>query len=129
MRSNQLHLEGEDGRAHRLPLVRDPRTHHKGEQAEGGADEAAGFHVAFFPRITSPMGDKFTERARPSFMYVVIFILCFNYVGLPIFQVFGSKVAPLELPPDLLTLFGVCVSGYVFNRSAEKIARSQATRR
>lgn len=67
-------------------------------------------------------GDKFTERARPSFMYVVISILAFNYMGIPLFQVFGSKVAPIQLPGDLLTLFGVCITGYVVSRGVEKIA-------
>ncbi len=67
-------------------------------------------------------GDKFTERARPSFMYVVIGVIGFNYIGIPVAQIFGSHVAPIQLPGDLLTLFGVCVTGYVVSRSAEKVA-------
>lgn len=71
-------------------------------------------------RADAQSGDKFTARARPCFMYLVEFILGFNYVGVPLAQMFGSKVAPLSLPADLLTLFGVCVTGYVFARSADK---------
>lgn len=67
-------------------------------------------------------GDKFTQRARPSFMYVIIAILAFNYMGIPLFQVFGSKVAPIVLPADLLTLFGICITGYVVSRTAEKVS-------
>jgi hypothetical protein len=66
--------------------------------------------------------DKFTQRARPFFMYIIEAILAFNYIGVPIAQMFKLPVAPIVLPADLLTLFGICVTGYVFARSAEKIA-------
>ena len=73
-------------------------------------------------RADASSGDKYTERARPTFMYVIIAVIAFNYIGLPIAQIWGSKVSPIVLPGDLLTLFGVCVTGYVMSRSAEKIA-------
>jgi hypothetical protein len=66
--------------------------------------------------------DKFTERSRPMFMYIIEAVLAFNYIAIPFAQIFGSKVAPIALPGDLLTLFGVCVTGYVFSRSAETVA-------
>ncbi len=75
-------------------------------------------------RADASSGDKFTARARPSFMYVIILVLAFNYIGLPIAQIFGSHVAPIQLPGDLLTLFGVCVTGYVMSRTAEKAISS-----
>lgn len=73
-------------------------------------------------RAEEQSGDKFTSRARPSFMYVVIGVIAFNYIALPIAQIFGSHVNPIQLPADLLTLFGVCVTGYTFSRLAEKVA-------
>lgn len=73
-------------------------------------------------RADATSGDKYTERARPTFMYVVIAVLAFNYIGLPIAEIFGSKVGPIVLPADVLTLFGVCVTGYVFSRTAEKVS-------
>lgn len=73
-------------------------------------------------RAEASSQDKFTERARPSFLYVVISVFAFNYIGIPFAQLFGSKVQPIVLPGDLLTLFGVCITGYVFSRSAEKVA-------
>jgi hypothetical protein len=73
-------------------------------------------------RADAQSADKFTQRARPLFMYIIEAILGFNYIGVPIAQMFGSKVQPITLPADLLTLFGVCVTGYVFMRGAEKIA-------
>lgn len=72
-------------------------------------------------RADSSSGDKFTERARPTFMYIVEFILGFNYVIVPIVQMStGKSLSPFNLPPDLLTLFGVCVTGYVMSRSVDK---------
>ncbi len=73
-------------------------------------------------RADASSGDKFTQRARPLFMYMVEAILGFNYIGIPIAQMFGSHLTPMTLPPDLLVLFGTCVTGYVFNRTAEKIS-------
>lgn len=73
-------------------------------------------------RAEEQSGDKFTARARPSFMYVIIAVFAFNYIVLPFAEIFGSKVRPINLPTDLLTLFGVCVSGYAFSRTVEKIA-------
>jgi len=72
-------------------------------------------------RADAQNGDKYTSRARPSFMYVIIAVFAFNYIGIPLAEIFGSKVQPIELPGDLLTLFGVCVTGYVFARTAEKV--------
>ena len=69
-----------------------------------------------------PPIDSFTARARPAFCYVIVAILAFNYIGLPALQVCGSHVAPLVLPPDLLTLFGVLMSAYGLSRTAEKVA-------
>lgn len=67
-------------------------------------------------------GDKFESRARPMFMYIVEFILCFNFIFVPLVQLcMGKALAPIMLPGDLLTLFGVCVTGYVGARSMEKI--------
>ena len=74
-------------------------------------------------RADAQSGDAFTQRARPMFMYIIEFILAFNYIGIPLAQMLGSKVAPLVLPPDLLVLFGTCVTGYVFARTADKISQ------
>jgi hypothetical protein len=71
-------------------------------------------------RADATNGDKFTERARPTFMYIIEFILVFNYAVIPVAEMFGSKVVPIVLPADLLTLFGVCVTGYVMARSVDK---------
>jgi|ERR1051326_5197984 hypothetical protein len=61
-------------------------------------------------------GNWYTAGARPTFMYVVEFILLWNYVIVPIF-----RQMPVELPGDLLVLFGTCVCGYVASRGYEKV--------
>jgi hypothetical protein len=73
-------------------------------------------------RADASSGDKFTARARPSFLYVIIAVLGFNYIGLPLAGLFGAHAQPINLPADLLTLFGVCMTGYSMSRTAEKIA-------
>jgi hypothetical protein len=73
-------------------------------------------------RADATTGDKFTERARPWFMYIIEAVLAFNYIVFPLLHAVRVNVATIELPSNLLELFGVCVTGYVFNRTAEKIS-------
>ena len=74
-------------------------------------------------RAEAQNGNFLTAFARPGFMYIVEIVIGFNYIVIPLVQLFqGKTLAPIVLPADLLTLFGVCVTGYVFNRTAEKVA-------
>jgi hypothetical protein len=61
-------------------------------------------------------GDKYTSRARPTFMYVFNFILLWNYVAVPIF-----RQAPVDFPDSLMWLGGSAILGYTGARSWEKI--------
>lgn len=66
-------------------------------------------------------GDKFTERARPAFLWLVYFILIFNYFLLPVIQFATHKVlSPITLPDQLWFLFSSGYLGYVVARSADK---------
>lgn len=60
-------------------------------------------------------GDKYTVRARPSFMYTVLIILICNYI---VFPLIGR--APIVFPDALFWLFGSCVLGYTGARSWDK---------
>jgi predicted PurR-regulated permease PerM len=60
-------------------------------------------------------GDKFTQRARPSFMYIVEVILVCNYIVFPLLN-----RPPPVLPEPLFWLFGSAVLGYTGARSWEK---------
>ncbi len=66
-------------------------------------------------------GDKYTSRARPTFLYVCNVILAWNYILVPML---GRK--PIEFPEPPLWLFGSVMLGYVGARSWEKISAVKA---
>jgi hypothetical protein len=68
-------------------------------------------------RSEAASGDKFTSRARPSFIYVMLGIMAANYVVFPL-----SGNPPLVFPDALFWLFGSCMLGYTGARSWEKYA-------
>ncbi len=69
----------------------------------------------------SKTGDKFTERARPAFLYLVYFILIFNYFLLPVIQLIAHKaLSPIQLPDQLWFMFSSGYLGYVVARTADK---------
>src|SRR6266851_3524781 len=73
--------------------------------------EAAGANI----RAEAASGDKYTSRARPSFLYVMLGILATNYV---VFPLLGK--AALVFPDALFWLFGSCMLGYTGARTWEK---------
>lgn len=66
-------------------------------------------------RAEAASGDKFTSRARPSVIYVVLVILSANYIVFPLV----GKTA-LAFPDALFWLFGSVVLGYTGARSWDK---------
>lgn len=66
-------------------------------------------------RADAVSGDKYTSRARPSFIYFMLLILLFNYV---VFPLVGRAV--LVFPDALFWLFGSCMLGYTGARTWEK---------
>lgn len=60
-------------------------------------------------------GDKFTRRARPSFIYLVEAVLAYNYIVAPLIH-----RQPFVLPDPIIWLFGSAVLGYTGARSWEK---------
>lgn len=74
--------------------------------------EAAGANI----RAEAQSGDKYTSRARPTFLYVVNVILVWNYIVVPLF-----KQQPLALPEPLFWLFGSVMLGYTGARTWEKV--------
>ena len=73
--------------------------------------EAAGANI----RAEAASGDKYTSRARPSVIYVVLVILSANYIVFPLV----GKTA-LVFPDALFWLFGSVVLGYTGARSWDK---------
>lgn len=116
---SQFHMDPSD-KAKAQQAIADASA--KAQQAAADYDVQMNAIASSNIRADDATGDKFTSRARPSFMYVIICVFAFNYIGLPLAEIFGSHVQPITLPADLLTLFGVCVTGYVMSRTAEKVA-------
>jgi len=61
---------------------------------------------------------------RPTLMYVLIFILVWNYILGPICKLFIDTIITFELPGDVWTLLQIGLGGYVVGRSGESIART-----
>ncbi len=74
--------------------------------------------------------DPWTSRARPSFLYVVYILLLWS-IPMGVLSIFNPEAATAftagfgawmkALPPDVLTLFGIVMTGYVAGRSWEKV--------
>lgn len=84
----------------------------KSMDAESKAIEIAGQNI----RAETGSGDKFTSRARPSFIYIMIIILGWNYIAVPLFH-----HDPISLPEAIFWLFGSVMLGYTGARTWEKI--------
>lgn len=58
-------------------------------------------------------GDKYTERSRPTFIYLCELILFFNCVAVPIYQALTHQtLTVLAMPHEMYWLFGSCILGY-----------------
>ena len=70
----------------------------------------------------------FTASWRPLLMYVLIFVLVFNYIFAPIIKMISGHIVGFELPGDVWTLLQIGLGGYVVGRSSESIARTLVNR-
>ena len=68
-------------------------------------------------------GDNYTKRARPTIVYVGLFMAVFNYTVAPFISAMLSKVIPLlVIPAEFWTIWGGVCGLYVWKRSEEKKA-------
>ena len=70
----------------------------------------------------------FASSWRPLLMYVLIFILVWNYVIGPVIKIFMGAVITFESPGDVWSLLQIGLGGYVLGRSAESVARTMANK-
>ena len=70
----------------------------------------------------------FSASWRPLLMYVLIFILVWNYIIGPVIKMVLGTVITFELPGDVWTLLQIGLGGYVVGRSAESVARTMANK-
>lgn len=95
---------------------------------EGNLKEMAVQLSAIIADAQSP--DPWTSRARPSFLYVV-YVLLLWAIPMGILTIFRPDAAAAftegfrawlsAIPEEVLTLFGVVMTGYVAGRSWEKV--------
>ena len=74
--------------------------------------EAAGANIS----AEAQSGDKFTSRARPTFLYICYVILINNYMLVPWFN-----RQSVDFPEPLFWLMGTVMTGYVASRGWEKV--------
>ena len=70
----------------------------------------------------------FASSWRPLLMYVLIFILVWNYVLGPVILFFFKASITITLQGDVWSLLQIGLGGYVVGRSAESVARTIANR-
>ena len=70
----------------------------------------------------------FSASWRPLLMYVLIFILVWNYILGPVIKFFFHAAITIDLPGDVWTLLQIGLGGYVVGRSAESVARTMANK-
>lgn len=71
-------------------------------------------------RAEEQSGDKYTARARPSVIWVGLFVIVWNYCILTTFQ-HWLKSTPIDLPAYFWEAWSAISLGYVFNRTADKL--------
>ena len=88
--------------------------------AESKAIEAASANI----RAEAQSGDKWTSRARPTFLYLFYIILAFNFIFVPIAQMIKGmslvQLHPIEFPDIMWEVFVAGYLGYTGVRSWEK---------
>jgi hypothetical protein len=93
-------------------------------EAETKALEIASANI----RSEASSGDKFTSRARPTFLYLFYIILAFNFIVLPISQMVAGvnvlNLRPIEFPDILWEVFVAGFLGYTGVRTYEKARKN-----
>lgn len=112
--SPQAQMEFDDklaSRAHELAL-KDRELEAKLAEYASKEVEVASANI----RAETASGDKYTSRARPTFLYVMMGVYVNNYVLLP-----WATRMPIDFPEALHWLFGSAILGYTGARSWEKV--------
>lgn len=100
-------------------------------QVQGDLEEFKQIFATFLAEATSP--DKWTSRARPSFLYVM-YIYILSGIPMGILTIFSKESALLiaqgmqawmtSIPTALWGVFGACFSVYSIARSYDKNKRN-----
>jgi hypothetical protein len=71
-------------------------------------------------RSEEQSGDKFTVRARPAVIWVGLLMFFWNYCVVPTAGLHWH-IPSLPIPDTFSEIWGVVVTGYVFNRTVDKL--------
>lgn len=71
-------------------------------------------------RAEAQSGSAWTRNARPSVIWLGMFAVLWNYCLVPVFG-FHWHMQPVELPSYFWEAWGVISTGYVFNRTIDKV--------
>jgi|SRR5579864_99624 len=71
-------------------------------------------------RAEETSGDKFTVRARPAVIWVGLLMFFWNYCVVPSAGLHWH-IPSLPIPDTFSEIWGVVVTGYVFNRTVDKL--------
>lgn len=71
-------------------------------------------------RAEESSGDKFTERARPAVIWVGLAMFLWNYCLVPTAGLHWH-IPSLPIPDTFAEIWGVVSTGYVFNRTVDKV--------
>jgi hypothetical protein len=71
-------------------------------------------------RSEAASGDKFTERARPAVIWVGLLMFFWNYCVVPTGGLHWH-IPSLPIPDTFSEIWGIVVTGYVFNRTVDKL--------
>ena len=119
---NEFHLDPEKKAQYEVQMAQ-----LQAQAAQADADleaklaDTAGQNI----RAEETSGDKYTVRARPTVLYVVLGILVFNLVIVKILSYASNRTfAQIDLPDPLLWLFGSIILGYVGARSWDKFIQA-----
>ncbi len=91
------------------------------EEIEAARDQAVADIQGQDIRAETSSSDAFVRRARPAFLWMMIFAMGVDLIVFPLLNLATHRgLTILEIPPAYLELFGTAFLGYVGARTWEK---------
>lgn len=115
---SQFHMSPEE-KAQAQQAIADASA--KAQQASADYDVQLNSIAGQNIRTETGSSDKFTSRARPSVIWMGTLLIFWNYGLVPVVGA-AWKLGPANLPDAFWWAWTTVVTGYVFNRSLEKIS-------
>lgn len=120
---SQFHMSPEDRASLQLKLEENADAVRSAENDYNAKlNDIAGQNI----RAEEQSGDKYTVRARPSVIWVGLFVIVWNYCLVPLLghTAWFRGMTPWDLPSYFWETWGIISTGYVFLRSADKVMQA-----